>query len=45
VIDAYTKRLFFRLGLVEKDISYDELQDFISSNIPNNTKFIKNSML
>jgi len=38
VIDAYTKRLFFRLGLVEKDISYDELQDFISSNIPNNTK-------
>jgi len=38
VIDAYTKRLFFRLGLVEKDISYDELQDFISSNLPNNTK-------
>jgi endonuclease III-like uncharacterized protein len=38
VIDSYTRRLFFRLGLVEKDISYDELQDFISSNIPNNTK-------
>ncbi len=32
------RKLFYRLGLVEKDISYDELQDFITLNLPNNTK-------
>ena len=38
VIDAYTRRLFYRLGLIEKELSYEELQHFISSNLPNNTK-------
>ncbi|SNZ09621.1 DNA-3-methyladenine glycosylase III [Persephonella hydrogeniphila] len=35
VIDAYTKRLFYRTGLInKKEISYRELQSIIEANIP-----------
>ena len=33
VIDAYTKRLFHRLGYFDKDIKYKELQKKVSNNI------------
>jgi len=33
VVDAYTKRIFFRLGLTREDISYEELQGFIHSHL------------
>jgi endonuclease-3 related protein len=41
VIDTYTKRLFFRLGLIKENISYNELQDYIKKNIPKNIKIYK----
>jgi len=41
VIDTYTKRLFFRLGLIKENISYNELQDYITKNIPKNIKIYK----
>lgn len=34
VIDAYTKRIFSRLGFCGKDVSYHDLQDFFMKNIP-----------
>jgi len=34
VVDAYTKRIFSRLGYFHKDISYDEVQDFFMKNLP-----------
>lgn len=36
VIDSYTKRIFSRLGLVNSEITYSDLQDFFMSNIPSN---------
>ena len=33
VIDAYTKRIFSRLGVVKKNASYDELQRFFHKNL------------
>lgn len=36
VIDAYTKRIFSRFGFVNKDVSYDELQDLFMKNIKRN---------
>jgi len=39
VIDAYTKRIFERLGYKEQD--YDNLQKFIIKNIPKKTKIYK----
>jgi endonuclease-3 related protein len=41
VIDTYTKRLFFRLGLIKENISYNELHDYITKNIPKNIKIYK----
>lgn len=34
VIDAYTKRIFYRLGLISKDADYDKVQSFFMSNLP-----------
>ncbi|MEK6904192.1 MAG: endonuclease [Nanoarchaeota archaeon] len=38
VVDAYTKRIFSRIGLIKKDAGYDEVQEFFVRNIPKNTK-------
>lgn len=34
VVDAYTRRIFSRLGLVGKDATYDEMQKFFHANLP-----------
>ena len=34
VIDAYTKRIFGRLGLVNEDATYDEVKGFFESALP-----------
>ncbi len=34
VVDAYTRRIFSRCGLVPENIEYDELQEFFMSNLP-----------
>jgi len=41
VIDAYTRRIFSRLGLVQKDSSYEELRHFFERNIPRDTAIYK----
>lgn len=33
VIDAYTKRIFSRIGLCDADVSYDELQEMFVKNL------------
>lgn len=38
VVDAYTKRIFERRGLIEKDASYDEIQRFFMNSLPAKTK-------
>ncbi|RLC51539.1 MAG: endonuclease III domain-containing protein [Candidatus Cloacimonadota bacterium] len=34
VIDAYTKRVFSRMGFIEEDSSYAEMQQFFINNLP-----------
>ena len=34
VVDAYTKRIFSRIGLVDEAESYDEVKAFFESNLP-----------
>jgi endonuclease III related protein len=34
VVDAYTKRIFSRLGLMGEEAAYDEVKGFFESNIP-----------
>lgn len=34
VVDAYTRRIFSRLGLVPENIRYDDLQKFLEQNLP-----------
>jgi len=34
VIDAYTRRIFNRLGYIEPDLKYDEIQQLIFDNFP-----------
>lgn len=36
VIDTYTKRIFFRIGLCEKNIKYEELQKLFMDNLRTN---------
>jgi endonuclease-3 related protein len=36
VVDTYTKRIFYRLGMVEENISYQEMQEFLEYHIPPN---------
>ncbi len=38
VVDAYTKRIFSRIGLVKKKAKYEEIQDFFHKNIKKNSK-------
>lgn len=38
VIDAYTKRVFARCGVVDKNIPYEELQSIFMRNLPRNVK-------
>ncbi len=38
VIDAYTKRIFHRLGYCEKEVSYHDLQHFFMEHLPSNTE-------
>ncbi|SKA16578.1 DNA-3-methyladenine glycosylase III [Trichlorobacter thiogenes] len=37
VVDAYTRRIFSRLGLVDELISYDRLRDFFMDRLPLDT--------
>lgn len=41
VIDAYTKRIFIRVGLVNKNISYDELQEAFHESLPKDIELFK----
>ncbi|MCX6111862.1 MAG: hypothetical protein NTY22_01040 [Proteobacteria bacterium] len=41
VIDAYTKRVFSRIGLVKDDIIYDELQSFFHKKLLTDIEFFK----
>ncbi len=41
IIDAYTKRLLFRLGYVQESISYDDLQTYITTHIPQEIEIYK----
>ncbi|MDO9577484.1 MAG: hypothetical protein Q7J16_06325 [Candidatus Cloacimonadales bacterium] len=34
VVDAYTKRIFTRFGLIENDLDYQKVQDFFMENLP-----------
>lgn len=38
VVDAYTKRIFSRIGFIDKSDKYDNVQDFFMDNLPSNTK-------
>ena len=40
VIDAYTKRIFSRLGLIETD-DYEEIREFFEKNLPRDLKIYK----
>ncbi|NLV15878.1 MAG: endonuclease III domain-containing protein [Syntrophomonadaceae bacterium] len=37
VVDAYTRRIFNRLGFFKEDVTYDEMQNFFMSNLPHDT--------
>ena len=37
VIDAYTKRIFSRIGICKNNILYEELQNIFHKNLPNKT--------
>ncbi len=41
VIDAYTKRIFSRLGLVNEEIGYDTLKNFFERSIPRDVSLYK----
>ena len=37
VVDAYTKRIFYRLRLTSKNATYEEVQSFFMNNLPSKT--------
>lgn len=41
VIDAYTRRVFSRLGVVEEDLTYESLQSIFEENIPADANIYK----
>jgi len=41
VIDAYTRRIFYRLGFIGKNSSYDEIKNFFEGNLPKRVKLYK----
>jgi len=42
VIDAYTKRIFSRLGFCKENVSYEELQQLFMKNLRHDTKLFNN---
>lgn len=34
VVDAYTRRIFARMGLVEENIAYDNMQSYLEAHLP-----------
>ena len=40
VVDAYTKRIFSRLGLIKKD-EYEEIREFFEKKLPKNSELYK----
>jgi endonuclease-3 related protein len=38
VVDAYTRRVFERLGILEKNVEYDEIKQLFEENLPKDTK-------
>jgi endonuclease-3 related protein len=38
VVDAYTRRIFSRHGLVADPVDYNDLQDFFMKDLPRDTK-------
>ncbi len=38
VVDAYTRRVFERLGILEKDVEYDEIKQYFEENLPEEVK-------
>jgi endonuclease-3 related protein len=38
VVDAYTKRVFHRLGFTKEDIHYEKLKEFSENNLPRDTQ-------
>ena len=38
VVDAYTRRVFGRLGILEHDAEYDEIKQFFEKKLPKDTK-------
>ncbi|MEM3373622.1 MAG: endonuclease [Candidatus Woesearchaeota archaeon] len=38
VIDAYTKRVFSRIGIIDEKLNYDEIQEIFQKNLPKNEK-------
>ncbi len=41
VVDAYTKRIFSRLGLINEDSDYDKIRKYFEKNLPCNTEIYK----
>ncbi len=41
VVDAYTKRIFSRIGICDKKVSYDDLQILIQSSLPKDINLYK----
>lgn len=42
VVDAYTKRIFFRLGFLKsEDVDYDEVQQLFTQNLPEDVELFK----
>jgi len=41
VIDAYTKRIFSRLGLIDKNMDYDQIQRIFHKNLPDDIQIFK----
>ena len=41
VVDAYTRRIFSRMGIIEENAKYDDIKNFFEKNLPKNTKLYK----
>ena len=41
VVDAYTKRIFFRLGFLERNSSYEDVRIFFEKNLPDDVIIYK----
>jgi endonuclease-3 related protein len=39
VVDTYTRRIFSRLSLFDDDITYEEMQNYFMSHLPNDVQF------